>query len=112
MLFSFSSIAASVVTRRRCRERLHRLVDAEAAGFLARREFLEGREELSDVLLRGHEQKQTIYPPMRVVHADQVAFFERVRAEIEDLRDSKRHERLLPDREALGALFGKDDLPL
>ena len=37
-------------------DRFERLTDAEAAGLLARREFLEGLQELADDPLRGQER--------------------------------------------------------
>ena len=47
-----------------------------------------------------------------VVHALVVGRLEGVGAQVEDLRQTQRHERLLPDVEAVRALLGEDDLPL
>ena len=41
-----------------------------------------------------------------------VGFLEGVGADIEEPGEAQGHERLLPDIEAVGALFGEDQLPL
>ena len=93
-------------------ERFQHLVEREAADLLARREFLERRQELPDVLLRRHEQEDVLDPPLLVAHAIVVGRLERIGAQVEDLRQAQRHERFLPDIEAVRALLGEDDLPL
>ena len=88
-------------------ERLQHPIDAEAARLLAGRELLEGGKELSDVLLRRHEQEGALYAPTLVIHALVVGGLEGVRAQVEELREAQRHERVLPDVEAVrrGQMF-------
>ena len=49
----------------------------KTAGLLARREFLEGRQELPYVLLPRHEQEHVLRSPAPVIHAA-VAGFKRI----------------------------------
>ena len=93
-------------------ECLHHPIEAEAAGPLARRELLEGGQELPDVLLRRHEHEGALDAPASIVHAVMVRTLEGVRAQVEELREAQRHHRILPDLEAMGPLLHEDDLPL
>ena len=91
---------------------LQSLVEAEAAGLLARREFLERGEKLTHVLLRRHEHEGVVHAPPSVVDAFVVGALERIGAQVEELRKTQGHERVLPDIQAVRALFREDDLPL
>ena len=93
-------------------KRLQRLIDAEAAGLLAGREFLEGAKEFANVLLRRDQDKQVLNTPALVVHAFMVRGLEGIASKVEQLRQPQRDEGLLPDIEAMRALFSEDDLPL
>jgi hypothetical protein len=75
---------------------LHHLVEREAACLLAGRKLLERGEEATDVLLRRHEQEDTIDPPACVTDADMVGLLERIRAKIEELGQAQRDKRFLP----------------
>ncbi len=50
-------LARSLAAGLRARDFLQHLIEREAAYFLARRVFLERRNELRDVFLRGHKQE-------------------------------------------------------
>src|SRR5262249_7712701 len=91
---------------------LQRIVNRKAAGLLARWELPKGGEELRDVLLRRHHDESVVHPPPSVIDAFVVGAFERIGAQVEELRESQRHERVLPHIQALRTLFGKDNLPL
>src|SRR5262245_19941710 len=84
---------------------LQRRVDREAARLLAGRKLLEGRQELADVLLRRHHQEQVLDAPAHVIHAFVVGGLERIGAQVEELRQAQRDERLLPDVQAVAALL-------
>ena len=109
--YTLGAVVESVATTGRL-QRLQNGIQRESADLLARREFLERGEELPDVLLRRHEQEDVIDPPAVPVHAFVVADLERIGAQVEELREAQRHERLLPDVAAVRALLGEDDLPL
>src|SRR5215475_12499284 len=93
-------------------ERLQRLIDAEAAGLLAGWEVLEGAKEFAHVLLRRDHHKQVLNTPALVVHAFMVRGLEGIASKVEQLRQPQRDKRLLPDIEAVLALFSEHDLPL
>src|SRR5262245_22163130 len=75
---SFASVAAALRT---ARERFQHLVEREAAGLLARREFFERGQELSHVLLGRHHYEDVVNAPMLVIDAFMVRGLERVRAQ-------------------------------
>jgi hypothetical protein len=93
-------------------ERLQRLIDAEAAGLLAGWEFLEGAKEFANELLRRDHNKQVFNTPALVVHSFMVRGLEGIASQIEQLRQPQRDEGLLPDIEAVRALFREHNLPL
>src|SRR5438094_8957449 len=68
---------------RRALQSFQHLIEAEAAWLLARREFLEGSEELPDVLLRRHKQEGMVNPPASIVYAFVVSGLERIGAQVE-----------------------------
>lgn len=103
---------ASVVARGCTLKRREHLLNVETADLLTWWEFLEGGQEITDVLLRGHEEESSVYPPFGIADPNLVRFFEWIGAQIKYLREAQRHERLLPDIEAFRALLGEDDLPL
>ena len=96
---------------RRPLERIKHAVERETACFLARWELLERREELSNVLLSRHEQEHVFRSPTPVLHAV-IGRLERIGTHVEELGKAKCHERLLPDVQAMRALFREDELPL
>src|SRR5262245_39302946 len=67
-------------------KRCQRTINAEAAGFLAWREFLEGAKESPDELLRRHHDEQVLHTPAVIVHALVVRGFEGVGPQVEELR--------------------------
>jgi hypothetical protein len=81
-------------------------------GFSLGGERLEGTEEVADVLLRGDENEHVLDAPALVIHAFMVRGLERIAAQVEQLRQPQRDERLLPDVEAVPPLLGEHDLPL
>ena len=91
---------------------LQRVVERKTAGFLARREFLKRGQELPNILLGWHHDEGVIDPPPAVIYALVVSGLERIGTQIEKLRETQRHEWVLPDVQAMGALFGKDDFVL
>ena len=59
-----------------------------------------------DDRLRRHEQERAVDHPLVVEQLDVfVAALERIAAQVEELRDAQRDERLLPDLEAVRALL-------
>jgi len=66
-------------------EHLQHAIEAEGAALLAGRVLLEGGQELSDVLLRRHEEEHVLEHPSLIVHALVVRGLERIRAQIEEL---------------------------
>ena len=62
--------------------------------------------------LRRHQQEDVVDPPVRCSPCRMVGLLERIGAQVEELGQAQRHERLLPDIEAVGALLGEDDLPV
>ena len=91
---------------------MERPIDAEAPRLLARREFLEGGEELTNILLRRYEQEDALHAPTFIVHAFMVRGLEGIRAQVEELREAQGYERFLPDVKAMRTLLGEDDFPL
>src|SRR5262245_13248327 len=79
--FGCSTVHPAALLAAALLERLQHLVEAEAADFLARREFLERHQELPDVLLRRHEEEEAVRPPAPVFPA-MLGVFERVGAEV------------------------------
>ena len=92
-------------------QRLNHGVEIEAAGLLAGRILPESLEELPDIGLGRKEKEDMLDPPMRIVDGLMIRAFEGVAQQVEELRESERHEGILPDIEAMGALFGEDELP-
>jgi hypothetical protein len=88
------------------------LIDAEAAGLLARRELLEGAQESANELLRGNKNERVLDTPAPVVHAFMVRRLEGIGSNVEQLWQPQRDERLLPNLHAFAALFRENDLPL
>src|SRR5262245_58325114 len=90
------------------------LVDTEARLPLARGVFLEGLEELADQ--RGHAEHRsgTVgHHPVVVGVARDVGPLVGVGAEVEDLWETQRCERLSPDAQCPGdTLLREDDLPV
>jgi hypothetical protein len=94
-------------------QQLHSFVDADAAGLLARREFLECGEELANDRLRRHTYEHMVDHPVVICIRGDVGPFVGVHAQIEDLGYAQRDERLGPKRQrALGPLFCKNNLPV
>jgi len=104
-----STDAASVVAGLQF---LQHPLEREAAHFLARWELLECRQEPSDEGLRRDQEEDALEPPVIVVHAFVIADLERIGPQIEELGDTKFGKRILPDVEAMSALFLEDNLPL
>src|SRR5260370_31211542 len=94
------------------RQLLERVVEGKTTRFLARREFLERGEELSDALLRWHQDEGVIDPPPAVINALVVGRLEGIRAQVEQFRETQRHEGILPYIQPDRPLFGKDALVL
>src|SRR5581483_5087867 len=85
----------------------------EAAGLLARREFLECGEELSDNFLRRNEEVRMVEEPVVVGVRRDVRPLVWIGPQIVELRNPQGNERLSPEPErSLGALFFKNDLPI
>src|SRR5262245_23036072 len=82
---------------RACPQLFQNLVHAEAARFLARREFLERGQELADDRLRGHTDKCMVEPPVVIRVRCDVRPFIRIGPQIEEFRKPQRSERLTPN---------------
>src|SRR5512144_3116549 len=91
---------------------LEHLIEREAADFLARWKFLESGDEIRDVFLSWNQQEDTVNAPVAVIHGDMVGLLERIGTEVKELGQTQRHERLLPNIEAMSALLCKDELPV
>src|SRR6185369_3759810 len=75
------------------------------------RKLPEGLKELADIGL-GREQKEDMLdPPMGIVDGLMVRALEGIAQQIEELGESQGHEGILPDIEAMGPLFGENELP-
>jgi hypothetical protein len=61
--------------------------------------LLEGGQELSDVLLRRHEEEHVLEHPSLIVHALVVRGLERIRAQIEELGQEFLRAREVQHRE-------------
>ena len=94
----------SIVSVLRSRDFLHDLVQAETRRLLARRELPEGLEPLSHKCLRGNEQIDAIYSPVRVVGGFILGALERISMQIDQDGHAKSSERLLPHVGTMGAL--------
>src|SRR5262244_2218102 len=89
------------------------LVHAEAACFLARREFLKRFEEFSDDGLRRHTNIGMVEPPVIIGVRRDVRLLIRIGPQVEELRKPQGSERFLPyQQSSLGALFGKNKFPV
>ena len=53
-----------------------------------------------------------LHPPASVVHAFVIGRLEWVGAQVEQLGEAQRHERILPDIQTMRSLLGEDELPL
>jgi hypothetical protein len=86
------------------RQFLHHLVQIEARGLLADREFLEALQPLPDHRLRRHDKEGTLRHPF-VVFKRRVALLEWVGTQVIDLRRSEVGELPPPDVQTLVLLF-------
>src|SRR6516164_1861234 len=75
---------------------LQYLINGEARCLLARGEILERRQEPAHDMLRRHKKENMVEHPIPVGVRGDVCKFERVCAQIGDLRNSQFHERLRP----------------
>ena len=88
-------------------------VDAEARGFLAWRELLEGLQELAHDFLSRNEQERAIHEPLVVVDARVfVGALERIAPQVVDLGHAHLDERLAPHADTVGPLLREGALPL
>src|SRR5688572_20636873 len=80
---------AELLRAARCtlRQLLHHEVQAEAAGLLARRELLEGGEELADDVLSRDADEGVVEPPVVVRIRRDVCPLERIGSQVEQLRE-------------------------
>ena len=83
--------------RERRLELLDHLVDREARRLLPRRELLERLEELRRDRVAASDDVGVVEDPVVVRVRGHVGALERVGAQVEELRDAQRHERLGPD---------------
>ena len=81
----------------RCLQLGDGLIDREAGRLLTRRELLERLEELADDAAAAIPGRRCRHPILVRVRRD-VGALEGVGAQVEELRDAQRHERLGPDR--------------
>src|SRR5262249_55377667 len=92
---------------------LEDVVQIEARRFLSLRIFPERRQELSDIVLRGHQQEYVVDEPVVVRIRRNVSTFIRVGPKIEYLRDSQACERVCPNQQLSGgALLLEHDLEI
>jgi hypothetical protein len=88
---------------------LHDLIQAEARGLLARRELLEGGQEVADVGLGRHQQVGPVEQPVVVGVGGDLSALVGVAAQVEDERHAQRHEGLGPGAEGAGGLLLQED---
>src|SRR5262245_63880786 len=109
----FHESAALLAASRAFPQLCQNLVHAEAACFLARREFLKRFEELSDDGLRRHTNIGMVEPPVVIGVRRDVRLLIRIGPQVEELRKPQGSERFFPyQQSSLGALFGKNKLPV
>src|SRR5262247_4275080 len=94
-------------------ELLQHLVNGEARRLLPRRELLERGQELANYLLRRHEQENVIHHPIPVGVRGDFGPLVWLGAQVEELRETERNERLLPDAQgASRALLHEHEFPV
>ena len=91
----------------------HDLIQIEAGCLLSLRVVPESRQELTHVVLRGHEQEDVVEEPVVVSVGRDVRPLIRVGAEIEDLGHPQVGKRIGPDEHLpIGTLFHEHDFPV
>src|SRR5499427_9142035 len=94
-------------------ELLQHLVNGEARRLLPWRELLERGQELTNDLLRRHEQENVVHHPIPVGVRGDFGPLVWVGAEVEEFREAERNERLLPDAQgASRALLHEHEFPV
>src|SRR4029453_15601491 len=95
------------------REFLHHLIKGEGGGLLPRWKLFERLQKRSHGGLRGHEQIDMVEEPVVMGLRCDAGAFERVGAQIVELRHAQRDKRLGPDPQcAGGALLHEYELPV
>ena len=92
-------------------ELLEHLIEREAAGLLPRRKLDVGLQVLAHVGLRRHEQVSALEPPVLISAGGEIGDFEGIGAQIKQLGEAQRHQRVLPHGEADGPLLQEQELP-
>src|SRR5215471_14342953 len=87
------------------------LVQREAPGLLPRREVAISLQMLSDDVLRRNKNEGAFDPPLVVFSGFALGSLEGISAEVCQLRQAKRHQRVLPHIETLCALLQEQDFP-
>src|SRR5262245_4106097 len=94
-------------------ELLQHLVNGEARCLLTRRVFFECGQELANDLLRWHEQENVVHHPIPVGVRGDFGPLVGVGAQVEELREAERYERLLPDAQSASrALLHEHEFPV
>src|ERR1700724_1314365 len=94
------------------RQLFHDFVEIEAAGLLPRRERSVGLQVLAHDVLRRDDQEGVLDAPPVVVSGVALGALEGIRAQVHELGEAQRHQRVLPHIETYGTLLQEQELPL